>query len=197
MPAIARQHGFSRLLDSRFPDRAFWRHNDTMSHDTRHMGRLSATVLTFLIALVAAAQAEELRGPARVHDGDTLVLAGERLRLAGIDAPETGQTCEWPNKTIPCGEIAIGALMDLTTAAEVVCVAAPRHDGDAERPATCQAGGYDIGRNMIHTGWAVATPDAPDGYRAVQAEAQAKGHGMWKGRFEMPWQWRQAKNTEE
>ena len=32
-------------------------------------------------------------GIARVVDGDTLDLAGRRIRLEGIDAPEAGQTC--------------------------------------------------------------------------------------------------------
>ena len=32
-------------------------------------------------------------GPARVIDGDTIVIAGERIRLHGIDAPEMKQTC--------------------------------------------------------------------------------------------------------
>jgi endonuclease YncB( thermonuclease family) len=32
-----------------------------------------------------------LRGPASVIDGDTIVVAGERIRLHGIDAPELEQ----------------------------------------------------------------------------------------------------------
>ncbi len=35
----------------------------------------------------------EISGPARVIDGDTLEVAGERIRLYGIDAPEKDQTC--------------------------------------------------------------------------------------------------------
>jgi endonuclease YncB( thermonuclease family) len=36
---------------------------------------------------------EQHAGTARVIDGDTLDLAGTRIRLFGIDAPEGGQTC--------------------------------------------------------------------------------------------------------
>ena len=32
-------------------------------------------------------------GEARVVDGDTVVVSGEKIRLNGIDAPETDQLC--------------------------------------------------------------------------------------------------------
>ena len=35
-----------------------------------------------------------LKGPARVIDGDTNEIAGRRIRIFGIDAPEVDQTCE-------------------------------------------------------------------------------------------------------
>ena len=35
----------------------------------------------------------DLAGAARVVDGDTLEVKGEKLRLQGIDAPEMAQTC--------------------------------------------------------------------------------------------------------
>ena len=36
----------------------------------------------------------ELAGTARVIDGDTIEVAGTRVRLWGIDAPEHDQTCQ-------------------------------------------------------------------------------------------------------
>ena len=35
----------------------------------------------------------DVTGPARVIDGDTLEVQGERIRLDGIDAPESRQLC--------------------------------------------------------------------------------------------------------
>lgn len=54
--------------------------------------------LAFLAALAVSvplsATAETLSGPARVVDGDTLELGKERIRLFGIDAPESKQLCK-------------------------------------------------------------------------------------------------------
>jgi endonuclease YncB( thermonuclease family) len=55
----------------------------------------TATILLASIGFLAApATAAEITGPVRVIDGDTLDLAGTRIPLWGIDAPETRQTCE-------------------------------------------------------------------------------------------------------
>ena len=53
-----------------------------------------------LLALpcVAPASAETLTGGARIIDADTVEIAGEKLRLEGIDAPESRQTCKRDGK---------------------------------------------------------------------------------------------------
>lgn len=57
------------------------------------MLRLTAvsTVLASLLATTAAA--EDLVGRASVIDGDTIEIHGTRIRLWGIDAPESDQLC--------------------------------------------------------------------------------------------------------
>jgi endonuclease YncB( thermonuclease family) len=49
-----------------------------------------------ILALACAwqAAASDLTGRASVIDGDTIAIHGERIRLFGIDAPESRQTCE-------------------------------------------------------------------------------------------------------
>ena len=42
--------------------------------------------LAFLLALLPAVALADVTGPARVIDGDTIEIAGERIRLHGIDA---------------------------------------------------------------------------------------------------------------
>ena len=78
-------------------------------------------ILSLLILAGASDAQADVTGKPRVIDGDTIEIAGERIRLHGIDAPEAKQTCEWPGKTIPCGRLATLALMDLTVGVEVTC----------------------------------------------------------------------------
>src|ERR1700686_1970869 len=49
--------------------------------------------VTALLSLCSVAIADDLSGQASVIDGDTLEIHGTRIRLWGIDAPETTQLC--------------------------------------------------------------------------------------------------------
>ena len=58
------------------------------------VSRIQLAVLAALILAPAfAAAADNLAGQASVIDGDTLEIHGTRIRLWGIDAPESGQLC--------------------------------------------------------------------------------------------------------
>jgi len=152
-------------------------------------------VLTFafIFALVLSSDAvagEVLRGPPTVIDGDTIEVAGERLGLYGIDAPELDQTCRWPNREIPCGVMARAALMDLTAGIEVRCEDVGRRD-DGRRVARCaDPHGADLGANMVWTGWALALRQASTEYVGDEAAARDEKRGLWKGEFVPPWEWR-------
>ena len=147
--------------------------------------------LLLCAACTQPAPAQEARGAARAVDGDTLAIGGALFHLRGIDAPEDGQTCRWPDKEIPCGDLARWALMDLIAGAEVVCRPEGNPLADGGRVALCSAGGFDISGNMVHTGWALAVPAAAgDAYRGDQARARRNRHGMWKGEFTEPWDYR-------
>jgi endonuclease YncB( thermonuclease family) len=51
-------------------------------------------VIAFVAYLACSLlQAAEISGVPRVVDGDTLVIGARKVRLEGIDAPETDQVC--------------------------------------------------------------------------------------------------------
>lgn len=150
---------------------------------------LGAILLAAGTAWPAVAAGLDITGPAKVIDGTTLEVTGRVIRLYGIDAPDPEQTCQWPEKAIPCGNLARLALMDLTTGAEVACQ--PRAKDERGRiVAICFAGGFDVGRNMVHTGWAVADREISTAYVDTEEKARQAKHGMWRGTFAMPRDWR-------
>jgi endonuclease YncB( thermonuclease family) len=122
-------------------------------------------------------------------DGDTLAVAGRRIRLAGIDAPETGQHCGGARGEYNCGEAAKHALAALIGGASVECRAKER-DRWGRIVALCRAGGRDLGAAMVEAGWARAARGAPAGYAALESDARAARRGVWQGAFEDPARWR-------
>ena len=138
-------------------------------------------------------------GEAEVLDAETIRLDGRLYRLADIDAPEPGQVCLWKEKPYPCGEIAVGGLMDLTAAATVVCRILPGAEADARGawPARCHADGYELSEGMVYTGWALADPATGGRLAAIEADAAAKPRGLWRGPFVKPWDWRSGVRLEE
>jgi hypothetical protein len=59
--------------------------------------------------------------PAKVIDGDTIIVARQLVRLHGIDTPELDQTFWWRGHQIVCGTMSLAALEALTAAVKVRC----------------------------------------------------------------------------
>jgi len=125
-----------------------------------------------------------------VSDGDTLVIAGERIRLWGMDAPELGQKCQKLNVAYDCGITAREVLISLIGDQFVVCgqVDIDRYGRTVAR---CSVNGEDLGEQMVEAGWALDFARYSDGFYAV-AERQAREgrRGLWAGQFDPPWEWR-------
>ena len=136
--------------------------------------------------------AADVAGAGRVVDGDTLDVAGFRIDLWGIDAPERDQRC-WYNKggEWACGAAASRALADLMAVGRVNCVEkARRPSGRILGVCTVEGTETELNEAMVLLGLAIS--DQRDTRNYAGAEGYAKGalRGMWSGRFVPPAHWR-------
>ncbi len=152
------------------------------------MLRMMALIALLLSAVPAAAN--ELVGVASVIDGDTIEICGVRIRLHGIDAPESQQFCARASgERWRCGQQAALALADRIGRRTVSC--SVRNVDRYDRAiAVCAHGNEDLNRWLVSEGWAVAYRRYSPDY--IQAEEQARhaGRNIWSGQFVMPWDWR-------
>ena len=151
----------------------------------RYDGFVAAVVLAALIALLLLLRDDGVWGRARVIDGDTVEIAGRTIRLAGLDAPEIGQTCRSGADSYPCGERARDALRRMADGADLVCRVEGR-DRYGRNLGACEAGGQDVGARLVSAGLAVAY----GAYEREEATARARSVGLWAGPFETPADWR-------
>jgi endonuclease YncB( thermonuclease family) len=135
-------------------------------------------------------QASTISGQASVMDGDTLEIHGQRIRLHGIDAPESPQHCYLPDgKTWRCGQTAALQLQDFIGNQMVACERKGQ-DRYGRMVAVCFAGGEDLGAWLVEHGWALAYARYSTAYVKQQRQAEAVQAGMWQSRFQKPWAWR-------
>ncbi len=147
-------------------------------------------LLTFSLALLSPALAETVAGQVSVVDGDTLELHGEHIRMVGIDAPESSQTCR-NDKGIAwrCGQKAAFALADAIARSTVTCTG-DEHDRYGRLLALCRVGELDLSGWMVRHGWAMAFVRYSEAYVAEEAQARGDRVGIWSGTFVPPWDWR-------
>ncbi len=165
-----------------------------MSHPKRLVNPALAAITLVLAGALPACSGEtvdpDLQGVASVIDGDTIEIHGTRIRLNGIDAPESGQRCQNARGTAwRCGQQAALALSDRIGRRQVNC---QQTDTDRYGPvvADCFAGGENLNRWMVREGWAVAYRQYSTAYIAAEDDARTGQRGIWQGRFDMPWDWR-------
>jgi endonuclease YncB( thermonuclease family) len=133
---------------------------------------------------------QSLTGVASVIDGDTLEIRGTRLRLHGIDAPESRQLCQRSTgEQWRCGQRAALALDEFIRSRQVSCVA-NTIDRYNRLVAVCRVGGIDINRWMVRQGWAMAYLQYSNDYATDQLVAMRSKKNIWSGFIQEPWEWR-------
>lgn len=135
--------------------------------------------------------AQDVSGPARASDGDTLSLTGISVRLHGIDAPELAQSCTRDGASWACGREAADRLAGLVAGKSVRCEQ-QGIDDYGRIVATCRAGGIDLAAAMVDAGLAIALPHFTTAYVPNEARAREQRRGIWAGTFERPGDYRAA-----
>ena len=117
-------------------------------------------------------------GKAWVIDGDTVVISDVHIRLEGIDAPETDQTCADANgKSWLCGQTATRELRGFIGGRELTCDKRAE-DRYGRALAVCKLpDGSDVNAWLVRQGWALATGFVKM-YESEQDEAEAAKRGI-------------------
>ncbi len=150
-------------------------------------------------------------GVATAIDGDTIEVAGRRVRMQGIDAPESAQRCtDEAGETWGCGEAATAALRAMIGSGPVTCEIDPRDPQDryGRTLGWCLVAGNALSVRMVREGFAVAyqqyldySDHTPRRWKseiiAAGDEARTARRGLWRGPFQMPREWRAAKRKRD
>jgi endonuclease YncB( thermonuclease family) len=159
------------------------------------MGLRKFTLGRWLVAAACVcatpASADNLAGPASIIDGDTLDISGTRIRLWGIDAPESNQQCRGEDSTqYPCGTKAANSLEAFLHKRPIDCSPVSL-DQYGQTFAVCSVDGVDIADWLVRNGFALDWPQYSKGkYDRAQREAEHAGRGIWKGSYVEPWLFR-------
>lgn len=150
------------------------------------MTRLLAALI---IIFATPALAQTMEGRASVVDGDTIEISGERIRLNGVDAPESWQRCaDEVGTEYRCGKDAAFALDDWLAASRPTRCEFVERDRYGRMVANCfRADDASVADWLVRNGWAVDWVRYSDGeFADAQDEARRNGRGVWRGTFEQP-----------
>ena len=132
-------------------------------------------------------------GRATVIDGDTLDIHGERIRVNGIDAPESMQLCkDSRERPYRCGAVTARRLADFLAASTPTRCEFVTRDRYGRFVGDCfRADNNSVASYLVRNGLALDYVSYSKGkYAQEERRAKAERLGMWRGSFKLPWQWR-------
>ena len=128
-------------------------------------------------------------GNARVIDGDTININNNKIRLHGIDAPETKQTCKLDSVDWFCGKQSTEELKKIINDQSVECTVSDI-DIYNRYVAICLVNELNLNQWMVKNGWAIAYRYYSTDYIIEEKYARDNKIGIWKSEFLKPYQYR-------
>lgn len=153
--------------------------------------RLCAALGVLIVISGPATAADDLTGQASIIDGDTLEIHGTRIRLWGMDAPESSQLCRGDDSLqYQCGAQAANDLDKFIAGRPMSCIPISL-DQYGRTVASYSVDGADLGEWLVRNGLALDWPQySKRKFDAIQREAEHAGRGMWAGSYVEPWLYR-------
>ena len=146
-------------------------------------------ILTSLVFITNFANSKTILGKAKIIDGDTIHIKSNKIRLHGIDAPETKQTCKIDNQDWYCGKQSTKELKNLIKNQKVEC-----NVNDVDRynryVAICYVNEININQWMVKNGWAIAYRYYSKDYIVEEKYANDNKLGIRKSEFIEPYAYR-------
>jgi endonuclease YncB( thermonuclease family) len=151
--------------------------------------RIACALIAFVLS-TGQALSVEVSGVPRIVDADTLYIDALKIRLSGVDAPETDQVClDAQGKTASCGIEAKNHLEERFGGRRLTC-SLTGTDLYGRSLGDCSAGDESISRWLVRNGWALAFRKYSAAFIADEDYAREHKAGLWAGAFIAPWEWR-------
>ena len=144
----------------------------------------------FIFFFTFEATAGEIAGNPIITDGDTIKIMNKRIRLHGIDAPESKQLCKKNYKEYKCGIEAADELTKKINKNQVRCKVQDRLDRYKRYIGVCFVEGINLNQWMVRNGHAVAYRRYSKDYIKDEDYAKKNKLGLWSGDFIKPEKWR-------
>ncbi|OKO81854.1 hypothetical protein AC628_05620 [Bradyrhizobium sp. NAS96.2] len=148
-------------------------------------------MMAALFAIITSpACAAKLSGSPHILDANTIEIEQTRIRLSGIEAPETDQIClDAHGHKWACGVAARDALIRYSNGRTWDCQTAGV-DKYGRSLGSCFIEGQDMNAWMVSSGWALSSASSTNIYVIHEVRASNAYAGLWSGAFIAPWDWR-------